>query len=76
MLGKDLPPALVIFLQSVNPFSIWYFMFLAKGLSIVTGLSKTKARILSIIMWLISVGFVISVLLVTGSTRIRIKFGA
>ena len=67
-------PAFAIFLHSINPFSIWYFTILSVGLSIVTGLSKTKARMLSFLLWFIAVGFAMSVLLISGETSLRIKF--
>jgi hypothetical protein len=72
-LGNSPPPALAIFLHSINPFSIWYFTLLSMGLSIVTDLSKPKARLLSFIVWLIAVGLAMSVLLITGETSLRIK---
>jgi hypothetical protein len=69
-------PALAILLYSINPFTFWYLMTMSIGLSTVTGLSKTKARVLSFMIYLLIVGFVIGVLLITGGTRISIKFGA
>jgi hypothetical protein len=74
LLGTSPSPALAIFLHSINPFSIWYFTILSVGLSIVTGLSKTKARMLSFMLWFIAVGFAMSVLLITGETSLHIKF--
>lgn len=72
-LGSNPHPALAIMLHAINPFSIWYFTLLSNGLSIVANLSKTKARMLSFIMWLIAVGLAVSVLLITGETSLRIK---
>jgi hypothetical protein len=72
-LGNSLPPAVTIILHAVNPFSIWYFTLLSMGLSIVTGLSKTKARMLSFSMWLIAVCIALSIVLITGETSLRIK---
>jgi hypothetical protein len=66
--------ALAILLHSINPFSIWYFTILSIGISIVTDLSKTKAGMLSFMLWFIAVGLAISVLLITGETSLRFKF--
>lgn len=74
-LKSNVHPALTILLHSINPFTIWYFTTLSIGLSTVTDLSKTRARIISFFVWLIVVGFVIGVLLITGGTRISVKVG-
>jgi hypothetical protein len=72
-LGNNTHPALAIFLHSINPFSIWYFAVLSMGLSEVAGLCKTKARILSFIMWVIAVGLAMSMMMITGGTSLHIK---
>jgi hypothetical protein len=64
-----------ILLHSVNPFIIWYFIYLSIGLSIVTGLSKIKTRTLSFFLWFIAVGFIVSIYFITGETRLHIRFG-
>jgi cellulose synthase/poly-beta-1,6-N-acetylglucosamine synthase-like glycosyltransferase len=38
-------------------FSIWYYVVIAIGLQIVAGLSKNKAIVLVIILFLIGLGF-------------------
>jgi len=74
-LGITQNRALAILLHSINPFIIWYFAYLSIGLSTVAGLSKIKARMLSFFIWFIAVGFVISIFLITGETRLHIRFG-
>jgi hypothetical protein len=73
-LGSNPHPALAILLHSINPFTIWYFTYLSIGLSIVADLSKTKARMLTLLIWVIAVGFALSILLITGETALRIRF--
>jgi hypothetical protein len=72
-LGRTPHPALAILLYSINPFTIWYLDVLSIGLSTVIGLDKKKAIILSIMIWLLVVGFVIGVLFITGGTKISIR---
>jgi hypothetical protein len=74
--GRSPHPALAILLYSINPFTVWYFTVLSIGFSTITGLTKIKARIFSFLVWLFIVGFIISLLLITGGTRINIKVGA
>ena len=69
-----LTPARAVLLHSINPFSIWYFTMISIGLSMVAGLSKARARLLSIILWLLALSFAESVLLITGETSVRLKF--
>ena len=72
-LGRSLHPAYAILLYSINPFTIWYFTVLSIGLSKVIGLSKTTARILSVMVWIIFIGCLIGLLLLTGGTRIKFR---
>jgi hypothetical protein len=74
-LGRTIHPLFVILLYSINPFTVWYFIVLSIGLSTVTGLSETRASLLSFLVWLLIVGFVIGVLLLTGGTKISIRAG-
>jgi hypothetical protein len=74
-IGRNPNPILPILLYCINPFTLWYLIHLSMGLQTVTGLSKAKARSISCLLWLMIVGFVIGILLITGGTKIRIRLG-
>jgi hypothetical protein len=74
-IGKTPNPVLTILLYSINPFTLWYLVYLSIGLRIVTGLGKTQARFIACALWLMIVGFVIGVFLITGGTKISIRLG-
>jgi hypothetical protein len=64
--------ALAYLLHSINPFTIWYYIILSMGLSIVAGLNKKEARMLSFTIFLCQVGFRVSYILVTREPVLRI----
>jgi hypothetical protein len=73
-LGGNPHPALALLLNNINPFTIWYFTALSVGISTVAGLNKKEARMLSFIIWINLIGFLLCVLLITGETRINMRF--
>jgi hypothetical protein len=74
-IGRNPNLILTILLYSINPFTLWYLFHMSIGLRIVTGVSKTKARCISCLLWLMIVGFVIGVLLITGGLQLKIRLG-
>jgi hypothetical protein len=57
-------PKLYAVLSGIEIFSIWQFILIAYGVSAITGISKKKAAIVSVILYILSIG--ISVLFARG----------
>ena len=49
--------ALYVFLSMVNPFQLWFVILLSIGLKVFTEMKYTKALLLSILFWIITVIF-------------------
>ncbi len=49
-------PKLYAFLSGIEVFSIWQFVLIGYGISAITGISKKKAAIVSVILYILSVG--------------------
>ena len=68
--ASNLP--LFTFLNSVNPFNIWYLAVLSVGFSIMTNFSKAKSTVLVTTVWLLGVGLqVASVVLSANLYRLQ-----
>ena len=50
--GKDQSTTMVTVLSNINPFSIWYVITIAFGISVFTKLQKSKAFIIASASWL------------------------
>lgn len=49
-------PKLYAFLSGIEVFSVWQFILIAYGISEITGISKKKAAIAAVILFIISIG--------------------
>ena len=50
-------PRLYALFSGIEVFSIWQFALIAYGVSEITGISKKKAAVISIILYIVSLGF-------------------
>lgn len=72
-IGRVPSLSLVVVSHSINPFTIWYFATMALGISMLWGISKSKAGLVVISAWAISIALTLILISAAGGTSIGVK---
>ena len=75
LIGRHPSLPFAIFLHSINPIIIWYFVVLSLGLYNVAGMNKNSARLVAVLMWAVGVGSVALIASIMGGTTVGIRLG-
>ena len=75
LIGKSPSLSTAALFHTINPFTIWYFVILAMGLSSLGRISQRSAGLVAGSLWVIGVAIALSVISGIGGTSIGIHAG-